>query len=174
MHFAFQKQNQKLVHRSRGSPSIFWKSSYQCLLYYSPLQIYVLSSSIKKGEIERAFPSQSILMLNDNTKDYTNSIVKVVSELISSALSQDSGSTAPQGAVVPLRRYHRHHYRASTESQAPKNRSSTTAALYRLSGSAAGLRAVVPLMRYHKTGSTTIMRTFAPKIFSGFRRPRNC
>ena len=47
-------------------------------------------------ELERAFPSQSILMLNDNTKDYTNSIVKVVSELISSALSKDSDSTAPQ------------------------------------------------------------------------------
>ena len=107
-------------------------------------------------------------MLNDNTKDYTNSIVKVVPELTSSASSQVSGSTATQGAVVPLRRYHRHHYRASTESQAPKNRSSTTAALYRLSGSAAGLRAVVPLMRYHETGSTTIVRTFAPKIFRGF------
>ena len=60
-------------------------------------------------------------MLNDNTKDYTNSIVKVVSELISSALSQVSGSTAPPGAVVPLRRYHRHHYRANTQKPAAQN-----------------------------------------------------
>ena len=71
--------------------------------------------------VERAFPSQSILMLNDNTKDYTNSIIKVVSELISSALSQDSGSTAPQGAVVPLRRYHCHHYRVNTQKPAAQN-----------------------------------------------------
>ena len=26
----------------------------------------------------------------------------------------------------------------------------------------------MPLMRYHETGSTTIVRTFAPKIFRGF------
>src|SRR3954464_15509358 len=107
----------RIMHRSRGSPPNFQKH-YQVIYTDHIMQIHVLSSSIKKGEIERAFPSHYVLMLDDNPYVSLTRSLSVsgyyymnnsgtISETEVPKRDNYSGSTAEREAVVPPKRQYR-------------------------------------------------------------------